>query len=631
MIELNSKIINKSNRTKALSRVINLGDNLELFIVIASKDQNFIDLLVSKILDFTVDKISKTRAYADFSQVLENINAIIKTWDIEPWEEKLSVIIWILNWKEFLFSNIWNSSCYLIKNNSLIEATDKDEKKSEFSYISNWDLQDSDIIVLSNRRLTTFLSESDFLDAAETGSMEKFNDSIEYVIIEEQIQKSISLISFTYKAENKEDNNQFYSKAKDSFYKAMDNNFSKRALAIFMILKDKVSMQSKMVKNILFISWILVSIFFMYLIISSTVEKTSNTKTVLESKNYLQEAKAYLKVATENMWNQDIFDLNINKTEELVKIIEEKKLFLSDITLLKNNIAEVKKTFNWIESFEENDSKIVQKIDSKDWINLLAIDRKIYIVWKNYVTWPIVIWQSYKKYSFDKLDSGDEFINSTVIMWEIAIVTKKWNIIMFNRNGNFRFSNVLWQDKWETSNIIDSFWNNIYLLSKEENQLYKHIKSGNSFTKWSWYLTKEDSTSIWSIIDVAIDWGFYMLKKDLTIVKFFSSPTYRLESIVLNKLPNNYNLDSGVSKIEMKTRPDLAYVYILLNNKVFVFKPNSLRYQDTKSLQYVWQIEWLNYKIKDFYISHDWELEILNENWVYKVSFEVSDDKLLLR
>jgi hypothetical protein len=42
------------------------------------------------------------------------------------------------------------------------------------------------------------------------------------------------------------------------------------------------------------------------------------------------------------------------------------------------------------------------------------------------------------------------------------------------------------------------------------------------------------------------------LKKDLSIVKFYASPKYRLEKVVINKLPENY--DQIEKKVTLKSR-----------------------------------------------------------------------------
>jgi len=76
------------------------------------------------------------------------------------------------------------------------------------------------------------------------------------------------------------------------------------------------------------------------------------------------------------------------------------------------------------------------------------------------------------------------------------------------------------------------------------------------------------------------------LKKDLSFVKFFSRP-YRLESLSVNNIPENYNIEDKNAPIKIKTRKDLNYVYMLLNNKIFIFKPNNNNYRNTKSLTYL--------------------------------------------
>ena len=128
---------------------------------------------------------------------------------------------------------------------------------------------------------------------------------------------------------------------------------------------------------------------------------------------------------------------------------------------------------------------------------------------------------------------------------------------------------------------------------------------------------------------MAIDGWFYLVKSDLSVVKFFSNP-YRLESLTVSKIPENYNLEEW-KRFEVKAWIKLNYVYMLLNDKIFVFKPNTTDFKSTRNLTYVWQIEWWNEKIIDFNVDSDWEITVLNSKWLYRLKFEVSDDKLILR
>jgi hypothetical protein len=71
------------------------------------------------------------------------------------------------------------------------------------------------------------------------------------------------------------------------------------------------------------------------------------------------------------------------------------------------------------------------------------------------------------------------------------------------------------------------------------------------------------------------------------MVKLFKTPEYRLENMMLNKLPKNYDLNSSGDTIKMKTRQDLNYLYILLDERILIFKPNSKKFQNVKNLTFL--------------------------------------------
>ena len=616
-------------KTKIVSKTINLWNKLDLFISASSKNEAFLDYVLNKILDYTIDRISEKNTYKDFSHSLELINSVLNSWYKDENNYKIHMIIWVLNKKEFLFSNIWNGSCYLVKNNNVIEITDPKDKKKEFSFISNWTLEDGDIISMSSKRLLSYLSESDFIDSYNT-DISKFNSGIKQILEEEKIEKNFSINSFIYKEKKSKKSSLKTDFLKEIYLKIWDTSFIKRTIAFWMIIKENFLKREKILKSIGFVLIILLTIFFLYKLIGSTISNTNVSKTKEIQIIKLEEAKTSLRKASENTTNKDIFNLNIKYTEKIIAKLEEEKLFLEDIKLLKEKISNLKKSFDWIQSFEEKSENKILNLNSNDTIKIIWLNKKIYIIWKNYVWWPIIKWVKSKKYIFNEL-KDDEFIDATSIAGKISLVTKKWNIILFSSNWNFKTSDVIGQDSWENSDIISSYNSNIYLISKKDNQIFKHRKSGDNFTKWTAYLTTENQKSINNMADIAIDWWFYIIQKDLKIVKFFAKPKNRLEKLDLNKFPDNYKIEDKNAPIKIKTRANLNYVYILINNKIFITKPNSRRVQDTKSLKYLGQIEWQKNKIIDFYIKYDWELLILTKTWIHKILFEENEDKILLR
>ena len=251
-----------------------------------------------------------------------------------------------------------------------------------------------------------------------------------------------------------------------------------------------------------------------------------------------------------------------------------------------------------------------------------------YIIQKKSIIWPILTTQKPQIYVFDKLWENEEFIDWLFIENNLFLLTNTSKIVKFTKNWYFNFVNVVGQNKWEDMKYISWYSTNLYTLWKDQ-QINKHSPTWNDFKAAETYLKKEDLTQIWEVLSIAIDGWFYILKKDLTVVKFFSNP-YRLESIMLNKLPKNYTLDES-KKAQIIARSNLNYVYFLLNDKIWIFKPNTTNYKNTQNLTYIWQIEWATKTINDFYVNYDWEIIVLNDNWLYKLNFEISDDKIIIR
>ncbi|PIE85085.1 hypothetical protein CSA08_04040 [Candidatus Gracilibacteria bacterium] len=634
MFDFSSKILDFGKKNIIINRNISLDEGLECFLLISSSDLTLADNVLNKILDLIIDKIGKEDSYSDFSLALQNINSFLKQWnkDLEK-ELKINIIIGLLDENTFLFSEIGKVSCYLIKNNNeLLEVTDKKYNKKQFGFISSGELSEGEIIVMGTHKLLNYLSNSDFLDGARLDTLEAFNENIVDILNSEIIEKNLGITSIKYKSNGVLNNKSSkFLFIKEFFIKLLDNNFSKKIIASYFVLKDKISKKSKTIKNIIFILGIIISFFLLYSIILNIVGNNSYMEKKVEYTKDLEKAKSYVVVASENINNPDLFNLNINNAEKIIETIKKEKLFLNDLNKMKDDISILKKQFNGVEIFEENSNNKVFVGEIPGAVKILKKDKKLYVIGKNGVYLLDQENLKMQPYIFEKLDIDEEyFIDATVLVSDIILLTNKSKIVKFNK-GYFNFVDVKGQKVWQNSKNIESYGRNIYLLGQENNQIYKHSKSGARFNSALNYLKDEDVKNIGNIRSIAIDGGIYILKNDLSMLKFFASPKYRIEKLILNKLPKNYNVEVD-NNIEIKTRANLNYVYMLLNNKIFIFKPNRKVYNDVKSLMYLGQIEGKSYKIIDFYPSHDGEIIVLNESGLYKLNFDVDeDDKIILR
>ena len=146
MIEIASKKIWIKEKNEIILKTIELDSGLDCFILIDTKDQKFAEIILNKLLDCIIWKISFWSAYRDLSIALENTNSIIKNWKDNEWIDwKLNVFVWVLEDTDLIFSTIWNPSCYLIKKDrEIVEVTEKDEVPTTFSFISNWEIKNEE-------------------------------------------------------------------------------------------------------------------------------------------------------------------------------------------------------------------------------------------------------------------------------------------------------------------------------------------------------------------------------------------------------------------------------------------------------------------------------------------------------
>ncbi|MBW7954236.1 hypothetical protein H3C61_00260 [Candidatus Gracilibacteria bacterium] len=617
-----------------VSKNIEIDDNLNCFILIEGKDNKIITPILNKIVDYLIDNISIKSVYDTFGVSLESINHFIKTLKSKDNKlENLNIIIAVLDKNNLHFSKIGKTQAYLINSKKeLIEISDKNDKLTIFDYISSGKIGYGESIILTSGGLNDYLTNTDWTEISGLNEVGKMTQNIVDILDDEKVETDIAIVGIrsNYKLDDAGVINQeVVSKIKNNLYKFLDNNFSKKGIALFLILKEKIEKQSKILKNILFFSGIIISTILLFSIISSILGKSLETSKSVEFKNDLIEAREYIRIANQNLANKEAFELNINKAEELLSKVKENNLFLNDIEGIYDDISIIKKQFNGIEVFDPNMSNLIFKGKFDDGIKLVESAKKLYVVGKTSIYGPIISGQDIKNNIFKEIDLDDEFLDGVSVGDDIILTTKKKRVVKFSKDQKFSYISVIGQNTWEGSPLVETYNNNIYMINSAKNQLYKHSPTTGSYTSGVPYLTNEDSKNLKEIVSIGIDGGIYILNNEGKMFKLYSAPKYRLEGLLLNSLPQNYNI--GNQKVSMYVRNNLNYVYLLLGSKIFVFEPNTKISSDTKSLTYRGQIEGKSENILGFYVPRDGEINILTKSGIYKLNFEVKDGKILLR
>ena len=634
MLHINVKKVDAQWKNTLVSRVVNLDIQLDLIVIFSVKDENFGELFLNKILDSIIDKVRLQEVHNDLSTALENINAFLHTWKNENDKLKwVHAIVGILEKNTLFFSTIGSPSCYLVNDQSdVVEITEKEENKKDFSFVSHGKLWEGETIVFSTTRLLNYLSKADISDSARLSDIMNCNDNLESILLGEKISKNIGLVSFRSDLGVPIAQETKISQVLYTCTQLLDNNITKRFYAGIKMIQKKFLVQSKQMKNIFFLGGMILSVALLYFILSSFLSFSSGTRDLETEKQNLLKARELVRLASENINNPEAFSLYIEDSENIVQIIKGKELFLNDVSKVLDDIGVLKKQFNGIETFVATPENTLFSSETPlDSVKVVSISGKVFIVTKKSIIGPIISGQEPQEHEFTQFSGNDFFIDATIQDTNIILLTANGKVVNFAKNNFFSYLDVQDQPKWEDSNIISSYATNIYLLGKLRNQIYRHKKSAGKFGAGVPYLQEADANNIGTILSVAIDGGIYILKRDLSLVKLFVSPKYRLETITLNGLPKNYDREDDAQKIAIYTANNLNYFYMILGNKVLIFQPNTNRYQDVKSMKYVWQVEARDFEIQNFYVANDGEIFLLWESGLYKMWFEVSDEKLIVR
>lgn len=90
-----------------------------------------------------------------------------------------------------------------------------------------------------------------------------------------------------------------------------------------------------------------------------------------------------------------------------------------------------------------------------------------------------------------------------------------------------------------------------------------------------------------------------------------SKDGFSQSGILLNKVPGEYTV--GLSgKTQVVVRPNLNYIYILSGNRIWIFEPDSKKFQDIRSWTYIAQLELsTDQEIRSISVPHDGDIYLV--------------------
>ncbi len=381
------------------------------------------------------------------------------------------------------------------------------------------------------------------------------------------------------------------------------------------------------VRKIVFGLGVAVSVSLLYLVVSSVFSGQADTAIPEEYRQKLVDASAAIQKASKELGNPELFRTHMKEAEDLIFEVRDKQLFLNDVTKLLSDISVLKKEANGIESFSLTNDTLLYGSGS-DVVGIFEESKRYYFLMKESVVGPYVHGGETKSYA---LPDGEEAASGDMVGDTLYILTATNRVLRFYK-GEFSYVNVSGQPVWQSAETLHTYNSNLYLLSSTASgsDVARHRPGVNGFSAGSSIFSDVEAST--QLFDFVIDGGFYLLKRDLMIDRVVSAPSYARKSIVINKLPDGYRLPENSPEPRMFLARSPYYLYVLLGNAVWVFEPNSKRFQDVTSLTYIGQLEPVGATIHTIYAPEDGTLIVGTDSGeVHTVKFEVTDGKIIVR
>ena len=134
------------------------------------------------------------------------------------------------------------------------------------------------------------------------------------------------------------------------------------------------------------------------------------------------------------------------------------------------------------------------------------------------------------------------------------------------------------------------------------------------------------------IKEIWIDWWFYVMTDTQKILRIMNTKGYTQSGIILNKIPGEYTVGWNNKNVSLILQNNLKYIYVLDSNRIWIFEPDSKRFQDVHSWNYIAQMElWTTEEIRSISVPRDGKIYVVTNNGVYDINFEFVDNNIILR
>lgn len=600
-----------------------------VFCILSGEKENILSILEDHLLE-SISSIEweLSNLKGDFTYISENFNHFIQNISEEE-RVGLGVVFAVLIDTELAFAHIGDTSVLLVEEDgSITDLSNNDTSKVEFQAISSGEVLPWSHMYLSSSPLENRLSDDLIRDLSSLNQIEWKNIITD--VFKKEIQDTIHVGYISNSVKQKIQNESRKSKQLDILRRGSWDLLSRiqKSSGIRWIQSQVSSFfaSKKQETKIVFLAIGIVLLFsLLYLLFSALFGAVSSPER--DSKNQLIQAQELIDNSQKIINNPAAFNQSIQQAEELLFELRDKRIYMTDTQSLLARIEAMKKEVNDVQTIDMSKLNPVMQTQETNIspIGVYEYNKKLTLIWEDSAIVGYVRGEETpraKSYptgerarDFDFDDDGRFFILT------------EWGKVLSERGSEITYTSNSGKNEWSSSPIIGTFNGNIYLTNPSWQGIWRYRPGINGFSS-----PAEIIGDLWEkILDIGIDGGIYSLLQSGKIVRYIWGTAWEQKGLIINKIPGEYTI--GKEDItQIFVHQNLSYTYVLSGNNVWIFSPDSKRFQDVTAWNYIAQLELqTTEEVRSISIPRDGLIYIVTNLGVYELKFEVADGKIILR
>jgi len=555
----------------------------------------------------------KKEIYERFEETLKEINLLLKNLKEKNGDNnfcKINAIIAVQNDQNLHLTQSGDAETYLVRNNKLTVISEglsvrKDGDSDIFMNIASGEIAFNDILVLTSRRLLRYLTAQQIADIFKQNIPEALAD----VNVSTQDADALAITATLFKRSvfgniniSPEKKKEILKREPLQKVKVYFDNFVKWIAKKMGKDPEKIESFSIVVG---LATVIIILVIGVTLVFSDNLDKEKYAEYNIAINNATEELKRAEKLAL--MEDNDSANAILSKVEGRVVQILNEGYFRTESSQILDKVKELRDQVNNIQ--RTSNPKVLADLSTKrTGINLLGMAEsggKLFAYEYN------ALYETILDQVEDPLTiSSSENVKTATAMEDknlIIFLTESDKLIEYN-GGQFSLGETS-DEMWKRADAVAVYSKYLYLLSPEDNQIWKYERLKSTYGGAKEYNLDADLTKA---LDLAIDGNIFILSEGGEIIKLYRG---NRQDFTISGASN----DDLENVTQIFTLPDQSYIYLLNSQKNSVLVIKKLTNGQSGEYQRQIILEGIG-QVVDIYVDqNEQKLYVLDKEKIYEV------------